>query len=196
MMGSGGGEKGVVVEGHEKVEDGKGAKRVLKPAAKPRTKGKGRARDVTPSDDSSDDDFASDLASPSANKRRRTGVIGSGVGAMDGVLKASDGCIDSPQASAKAIPGDSTITIKSLSDMTTAELLAHHGVNTPANPYKLHLLSRQEPVVSSPVIEMPEVVKRGFKPRPTAEDMQKNIQEKVRKKMGLPALTGGAYGSG
>lgn len=80
--------------------------------------------------------------------------------------------------------------------MTIDEILAHYDVNTSANPYKAHLLSRHEPVVSDPVMQIPEVVKRGFRPRPSAEKIQKNIQDKVREKLGLPALAGSRRNDG
>lgn len=140
---------------------------------------------ATPADDSSDEDFAPDPASPTSNKRRRTDPTAKVDGANDPpspFLKAAEknGCptelsLDDPKTPAKA-----------LKDMTVQELLVHDGVDTPENPYKEHLLGRHEPFVYNPTIKIPAVVKRGFKPRPTAEQIQKNIQGKVREKLGLP----------
>lgn len=81
--------------------------------------------------------------------------------------------------------------MKDLSDMTMDELLVYHGVNTSANPYKAHLLSRHELVVSNPVIAIPAIVRRGFKPRTTATEVQKNIQNRVREKLGLAGSPSG-----
>ena len=164
----------------EEQGEGKGTKRMAKPAPKPKTKmkTKPKARESTPSDDSSDDDFAPDPGSPTASKRRRT------------LTSKTDGSADMPSPILEAANAKgSKVPEKTLGEMTTDELLAHHGVNTTQSPYKAHLLSRHEPVVSDPVIETPEVVKRGFKPRPTAEEIQQNIQDKVREKMGLRKST-------
>ena len=149
---------------------------------------------MTPSDDSSDDGFAPDPASPTSNKRRRTELTSANAGdvpsATGSSLNLLPRTVDKLQSPAKTDVRDALSTEKPLSDMAMDEILAHYDVNTSANPYKAHLLSRQEPVVSNPVIQIPEVVKRGFKPRPSAEQIQKNIQEKVREKMGLPVSTG------
>ncbi|KAL1645581.1 hypothetical protein SLS61_008264 [Didymella pomorum] len=166
------------VEEKETVEAeiSKGTKRMAKPAVKLKPKTKPKAREATPSDDSSDE--APDPGSPTASKRRRTLTL------------KTDGSADMPSpffeaASAKG----SKIPEKTLGEMTTDELLAHHGVNTSQSPYKAHLLSRHEPIVSDPIIEIPEIVKRGFKSRSTAEEIQQNIQDKVREKMGLGKST-------
>lgn len=172
--------KGEVHAG-DKVEDKvtveevpKGTKRVAQPAPKSKSKGKAKAREFTPSDHSSDDDFEPNSESLTAGKRRRTHTSKTnGPADMSSPLSKVTGAQDCKEPE------------KDLGEMTTDELLAHHGVNTLQSPYMAHLLSRHEPVVSDPVIEIPEVVKRGFKRRPTAEEIQQNIQDKVREKMGL-----------
>ncbi|KAF9697890.1 hypothetical protein EKO04_004463 [Ascochyta lentis] len=180
---------GQEVENKSKIEEEKEKKRVLKPAVKPKAKSKARMRSLTPSDDSSDDDFAPDPGSPTSHKRRRTELTLSSPGTTRDVRLTSGGLSSLPgsipvQAPAKMDVGDSAG--RPLREMTTDELLAHYDVNTSANPYQQHLLSRHEPVVSNPTIRIPEMVKRGFKPRPSAEEIQKRIQAKVREKMGLP----------
>lgn len=174
-----GGKEELAVDGKVDVEEMEGKKRMVKPAPKPKAKAKPRARETTPSDDSSDDDFAPDPASPTANRRRRTELTSKTDGTSD---------VPSPFLKATDVP-DYKLPEKPPSEMTMGELLAHHGVNIPESPYKAHFLSRHEPVVSDPVIEIPDVVKRGFKPRPTAEEIQQNIQDKVREKMGLGKST-------
>lgn len=176
--------------------ESKGKRRMVKPMPRPKFKSKSKAREATPSDDSSDDDFAPDPASPTSNKRRCTELSSK---ADDMVDLPSPFLTPSDKAKAPApttldLDGSAS-TKKSFKDMSIDELLAHHGVNTPDNPYKAHLLSRDQPVVSNPVIKIPEVVKRGFKPRPSAEEMEKNIQDKVREKLGLPKPTVGPDGS-
>ncbi|KAF2624580.1 hypothetical protein BU25DRAFT_155768 [Macroventuria anomochaeta] len=187
--------KGDVVEEKSEIEEMKARKRMVKPAPKPKAKAKSRAREVTPSDDSSDDDFGTDPASPTANKRRRTGNAPK-LDATHDIFSPFLRSTENPQAPEKPDLGDSKFSERPLSDMTTDEILVHYDVNTPMNPYKSHLLSRHEPVVTNPVIQMPEMVKRGFKPRPSAGEIQKTIQDKVREKMGLPKSTAGTDGSG
>jgi hypothetical protein len=170
-------ERGAVEE-KSNVEGSTSRKRVLRPESQP------KKREATPSDDSSDDDFAPDPTSPTANKRRRTELTSNTDNDRDASFQLLNPT-DDPWASAKLNSGNGLFAEKSPSDMTTDELLAHHGVNTSTNPYKAHLMSRHELVISNPVIQIPEVVKRGFKPRPTAEEIQKKIVDKVRQKMGL-----------
>ncbi|KAG9199435.1 hypothetical protein G6514_008500 [Epicoccum nigrum] len=143
-----------------------------------------RARDTTPTVDSSDDDFGPDTGSPTSNKRRRTSLTSK-------VDDMTD--LPSPFLTPAEKNGDPTRVnfheakppAKVLRDMTVRELLAHHGVDTPENPYQAHLLGRHHQPMSNPVIQVPAIVERGFKPRPTAEEIQKNIQDKVREKLGL-----------
>lgn len=166
------------VEGKVDVEEVKGTKRMAKPVPKPKPKPKPKVRGVTPSDDLLDDDSALDPGSPTASKRRRT-------------LTSKAGCTPgtpSPFLEATSAK-NSRVRDKAYGKMTMDELLVHHGVNTSQSPYKAHLLSRHEHVVSDPVIEIPEIVKRRFKPRRTAEEIQQSIQNKVRKKMGLMKST-------
>src|SRR5690242_7347232 len=184
----------IAAEQREDPEVAKGTRRIVKPAPKPKFKSKPKARAATPSNDhadnSSDEDFAPDPSSPTSNKRRRTEIASKTDGSSDlpsPFLKPSDMQRDSTKLGL----GGSMLPGNSLRNMSTNELLAYHGVNTTWSPYTAHLLSRDEPVISNPVIQVPEIVKRGFKPRPTAEEIQRNIQDKVRERMGLPKLEGG-----
>ena len=63
------------------------------------------------------------------------------------------------------------------------ELMRAHGVNTAENPYHEHLLGRRQPAMFDSDIWMPDIVTRNFKPRPTAEEIERTMQEKVRKKL-------------
>jgi hypothetical protein len=67
--------------------------------------------------------------------------------------------------------------------LTLDELMQQHGVNTPANPYREHLLSRYTPVTTNPAVYMPPSLQPSFKPRPTAAEIQQNIQDKARQKL-------------
>ncbi|KAJ4336829.1 hypothetical protein N0V95_008495 [Ascochyta clinopodiicola] len=184
---------GQEVENKSEIQSIQGKQRAPSPAAKPRSKPKARSRALTLSDDSSDDAFAPDPASPTSHKRRRTTLTLSSPGANRDVPLTSDNpcfvpsSVDHGQIAAKSNVGESLSTLKPFREMTIDELLAHYDVNTSINPYKAHLLSRHEPVVSNPTIQIPEVVRRGFKPRPSAEEIQKRIQKKIREKMSLAA---------
>ncbi|KZM20661.1 uncharacterized protein EKO05_0010621 [Ascochyta rabiei] len=184
---------GQEAEGRSEIEGVRGKRCAPNPAAKPKSKSKARMRALTPSDDSSDDDFALDPASPTAHKRRRTALTLSSPGANGDISLTSDrpsslpSFIDEVEVAAKPRVGDSVSAGRPFHEMSTDELLAHYDVNTWTNPYKAHLLSRHEPVVTNPTIEIPEIVKRGFKPRPSAGEIQKRIQKRVREKMGLAA---------
>lgn len=189
------------LEGEGDVMDLKGKKRALEPAVKPKPKPKpkpksklkSKLRDATPSDQSSDEDFTLDPASPTANKRRRTDFIIASPADLPSVtgsnIKSASSTTEKMQELASKDARRDLSAQKLLSNMTTDELLAHYDVNTSSNPYNAHLLSRHEPVVSNPVIQIPEVVKRRFKSRPSAEEIQQNIQDRVREKMGLPVST-------
>jgi hypothetical protein len=190
-------KKEIAIEYEKKVESIQEKKPALQPASKSKAKPKARARDATPSDDSSDGEFAPDPASPTCNKRQRTELTILKTGSSrDAGLPADNNSSSSssslPESAdvfeplATASNGESMAADRSFKEMGTNEIMAYYGVNTTTNPYKAHLLSRHEPVVSNPVIEIPEVVKRGFKPRPSADEIYENIQRKVRRKMGLP----------
>ena len=180
-------------EGFEKIR-----KREREPELKVRARQ--RARDRTPTADSSDDDFEPDPASPTSNKRRRTSLNPKIDGMTDmpspfltpAEKKEDVAPAEKKEDPAPPNPHDAKPPAKPFHDMTTKELLAYHGVDTPENPYQEHFLGRHYQVASNPVIQVPAIVKRGFKPRPTAEEIQKNIQDKVREKLGLPIQTEGA----
>jgi hypothetical protein len=147
-----------------------GKKRSGKQQAKP------KESDV---EESSADDFTPD--SPTARKRRRVAPTPSSVAAP------------TPRVTRKPLPavvvnGDvGTITTKTITENqrrpSLDELLQLHGVHTSEDPYREHLLSRHTPVTMNPVIHLPDNVKRAFKPRPTALEIQQNIQDKVRQRI-------------
>lgn len=68
---------------------------------------------------------------------------------------------------------------REVGDDSIQALLEYHGIDLPSNRYKEHLLHRQQPVIQNPVIKIPENVARNFKPRPSAQEIQQRIQEKV-----------------
>jgi hypothetical protein len=180
-------------KGKQDWKTGEGFEKIRKRKREPELKVKGRlrARDTTPTAESSDEDFEPDPASPTSNKRRRTSLISK----VDGMTDLPSPFLTPAEKKgdpAPPNPHDAKPPAKAFRDMTMKELLAHHGVDTPENPYQEHFLGRHYQVASNPVIQVPAIVKRGFKPRPTAEEIQKNIQDKVREKLGLPIRTEGA----
>jgi hypothetical protein len=46
-----------------------------------------------------------------------------------------------------------------------------------------HLLSRSVPIISNRPVRIPEIVARNFKPRKSAAEFQRELQEKVAKKL-------------
>jgi hypothetical protein len=178
-------------KGNQDWKIGEGFEKIRKRKREPELEVKGRARDTTPTADSSDDDLEPDPASPTSNKRRRRSFISK----VDGMTDLPSPFLTPAEKKghpAPPKPQDVKPPAKAFRDMTMKELLAHHGVDTPENPYQEHFLGRHYQVRSNPVIQVPAIVKRGFKPRPTAEEIQKNIQDKVREKLGLPIQTEGA----
>ncbi|KAL6709914.1 hypothetical protein ACN47E_000699 [Coniothyrium glycines] len=137
------------------------------------------------------EDFFSGSPSPTLNKRRRPTLN------LDGSLMSPTTRSNSkrllplplaPQLRFRQVALDTHLVPTTLMNITPGQLsinrLMHvFKVNTAENPYEAHLLSRHEPVVSNPVIRVPDVVRRGFKPRPSQQAIQKNIQEKVLQKI-------------
>lgn len=64
-------------------------------------------------------------------------------------------------------------------ETTIPELMRMFGVKD----YDEHLLSRREPVMSNLICKIPAIWQRGGKPRPSAAEIQQNIQNLTRKKM-------------
>ncbi|KAI8931726.1 hypothetical protein NX059_011369 [Plenodomus lindquistii] len=203
----GGGETVSVGVQKEKV------KVVVTPKPKPKRraikKQKKTAKFVESEDDlSSELSDPEDYASPTPSKRRRSTLTVDSAPTVVGppqsegkkrFVPLSTSRSSAPTTSSAAAPSSSTLesalpapdkTAKTMEPSRTPvsklginELMHVYGVNTAENPYHEHLLSRREPVVSNPNIRIPDRIARGFKPRRTAEDIHKDIQEKVRKKL-------------
>ncbi|KAF2472408.1 uncharacterized protein BDR25DRAFT_353434 [Lindgomyces ingoldianus] len=73
-----------------------------------------------------------------------------------------------------------------LDDMLAEDMIEEIRKQNKTRGYRQgqHILGRYETeLVSNPVIQVPELVRRKFKPRPRAEEIQKNIQEKVKARL-------------
>lgn len=88
-----------------------------------------------------------------------------------------------PPSSPEATSNAQTCSSVRAEDMSIDDLMRSVGVNTAENPYHEHLLGRRQPFLSNPPIRIPDIVQRNFKPRPTALEIQRSFQDKVRKKL-------------
>lgn len=183
-MGEGKDEK----KGKEMVEEKRTRSKV-----KSKKRGLRKAKLLDSSDDDSSDALEAGETSPVPSKRSRNTFNSGGSGSF---------AAPSPRVVRKPLPATNTSTSHApssspsegrneppssigvrASEMPFDSLMQAFGVNTPEDPYDEHLLSRHQPVVSNPVIEIPDRVKRGFQPRPSREQIHMNIQEKTRKRM-------------
>jgi hypothetical protein len=125
-------------------------------------------------EESSADEFVPD--SPTPSKRRRA------VPALPSVTAPSPRVTRRPPPTAVLDIGAGSFTHDPQS-LSMDQLLQQNGVHTSENQYKEHLLSRHTPMMTNSVIQIPAVVQRSFKPRPSALEIQQNIQNKVRQRL-------------
>jgi hypothetical protein len=134
-----------------------------------------------------DEDFLSDYASPTPSKRPRTthALDGPASSPTTGVFRKPSFTRSQPHHRDLSSAGSASTVDPSIGGRPSDidRLMRTYGVNTPENPYQSHLLSRHEPVVSNRIIEIPDIVKRNFKPRVSQEEIQKRIQENTLKKL-------------
>ncbi|KAJ4377992.1 hypothetical protein N0V83_000822 [Neocucurbitaria cava] len=140
--------------------------------------------------DNDDEDFELGRTSPTPSKRRRTGldlgttrtspVTTSRRAPRKPLLPAMPlpRSVSHPSITREPRNASSSMTSGPIS-LTEGDILYEFGVKGYDEP----LLGRREPVVSNPVIKIPGIVKRNFKPRPTAHEIQRNIQKHTLKKM-------------
>lgn len=152
--------------------------------------GKKRAAKSKPavSDESDDDDFRPDLASPTASKKRRTTLAitdtptATSARPSRTALQTSAYVAQhspSPSSSGRDLLESSSQRPVSLERQDAAptgrlqELLEANGVNTPGNRYDQHFLQRHDFVVTNPVTRIPETVRRMAEPKPRLTAEQK-----------------------
>ncbi|KAF2124030.1 hypothetical protein P153DRAFT_435636 [Dothidotthia symphoricarpi CBS 119687] len=155
-----------------------------KPASIPKKRAAKPKKKDSSSDESSGDEFVLEGDSPTPGKRRRTLGSTPTATSIRPSRKQPDNSaplqyIRSPPTSAPTDTAFSTSFGTRPSTLDHDILMQAVGVNTPENPYQQHLLSRQNPVISNPVIAIPDIVKRGFKPRPRATEALKTIHEQA-----------------
>ncbi|KAF1850189.1 uncharacterized protein K460DRAFT_270887 [Cucurbitaria berberidis CBS 394.84] len=143
------------------------------------------------SSDHDDTDFVSDSTSPTPSKRRRTALSFDGAAspASSSTTRATrkplptaamptNRTANLANTGAPLDPPGSTGSFRS-SELNEDDILHLYGVKGYDEP----LLGRRQPVMSNPVIEIPDIVKRNFKPRPTQEEIHKKLQENTLKHM-------------
>ncbi|CAO2647648.1 Nn.00g085700.m01.CDS01 [Neocucurbitaria sp. VM-36] len=142
------------------------------------------------SDNDEDEDFESGPISPTPSKRCRTALN------FDGI--ATRGATTSTRPNRKSLPTATTLSRRAsdpsstqkpgnavdttgfgLIDFDHEDILHQFGVKG----YNEPLLGRRQPVVSNPVIKIPDIVKRNFKPRRTPDEIQRNLQENTMKRI-------------
>ncbi|KAG9380230.1 hypothetical protein A1F94_009125 [Pyrenophora tritici-repentis] len=145
---------------------------------------KRRAQDSV-SEDSSEDNFEPDHATPTPSKRRRSELT-----FAESALATAGRAPPTTRASRKSAPQEHTplSAPPNLADPSASvvpksgrihELMRQHGVEH----YDEHLLGRREPILSNPAPRIPAIIKRDGKPRPSADDIYPNIQTKLRERM-------------
>ncbi|CAE7211642.1 hypothetical protein PTNB73_09017 [Pyrenophora teres f. teres] len=145
---------------------------------------KRRAEDST-TEDSSEDNFEPDHVTPTPSKRRRSELT-----FAESALATAGRTPPATRASCKSAAQEATLLPAlpnpvglraSVVDGPSRirDLLYQHGVERYDEP----LLGRREPVLSNPVANIPAIIKRGGKPRPSADEIYQNIQDKLREKM-------------
>ena len=203
------GDAKMATPGPESSGKGKGKEKaapapVPAPAPTAKAAGKKRAAKVKPSkpviqDESSDDDFMPDPASPTSNKRRRTALTITDTptatsarpsrAAPASATHPTYVAPSSPDGSDSSVDVEGSVGIKAsmLNTMERhkqwnvnvapasrlQELFEANGVNTPENRYEENLLTTYQPIMSNRVIEIPETVKRMADPTPRLTAEQK-----------------------
>lgn len=165
-------------------ESGEKNKEAAKATSTPRKRTAKPKKKAPLSDESSGDDFVPDGDSPTSAKRHRI---------LQGTPTATSIRSSRKQPTPTTIPkNNNTILPPTETDINLSTsvgfrpstlsydiLMQAVGVNTPENPYQQHLLSRQNPIVSNPVIAIPDIIKRGFKPRPRATEILQNMHKQT-----------------
>ncbi|RAR12317.1 hypothetical protein DDE82_000027 [Stemphylium lycopersici] len=167
------------------------ARDTLKSASRKRAMKRPRVEDCGPGKvESSEDEFDPDNTSPTPSKRRRTN-LSFAESALATALRtppATRARRKPPNTSPTHSPAPSapldivkprTSVVRTPSEHPLSDLLYRNAVQGYDEP----LLGRREPIMSDPVIHIPAIIKRGGKPRSSAEQVYANIQSKLAEKM-------------
>lgn len=164
-------------------------------AKKHAAKKKRRAED-TQVEDSPEEDFEPENTSPTPSKRRRAeltfaqSALATAIRAPPATRASRKACQqEHPNLTAPSgILGLPASVGYEPSELQRTDLLYQHAVVGYDEP----LLGRRELVMSNPVAMIPAIVKRGGQPRPSADEIHQNIQDKVREKMQRNLVHGAA----
>lgn len=150
-------------------------------------------------EESSEDEFEPDDTSPTLSKRRRTGRRRSELTFAESALATALRTPPATRATRKSLPAPTHRAPSSpASDPGNAGTSIGYGpsgflssdfmgdkdlYDVGIKPYKDQpLLARWEPVISNPANRIPDIIKRGGKPRPSNQTYH-NIQKKLRAKL-------------
>ncbi|CAN9125081.1 unnamed protein product [Alternaria sp. RS040] len=189
----------------EKVEDEEGPSpmKIETTPAMPKSSAKKRAfkkkAPLDETEESSEDEFEPDDTSPTPSKRRRTGRRRSELTFAESALATALRTPPATRATRKPLPAPTQRAPSSpASDPGNAGTSVGYGpsrflssdfmgdkdlYDVGIKPYKDQpLLARWEPVISNPANRIPDIIKRGGKPRPSNQTYH-NIQKKLRAKL-------------
>jgi hypothetical protein len=184
-------------------EDVEAREKTVKRASRKRMASGKKSKAVMEDESDEDDDFMPDPASPISHKRRRTthNITDTPTATSarpSRTIPTTETYVDPaspPSSQSSAVAGHAPYNLNSaqvnqgwgLNPKNVAaptgpiqELLEGKGVNTSGNRYEEHLLARYNPVVTNPVISIPEAVKRMSERTPRMTAVQKLEAKKER----------------
>ncbi|CAN9089134.1 unnamed protein product [Alternaria alternata] len=184
-------------------EEGPSHRKIETTPAMPKSSAKKRAikkkAPLDETEESSEDEFEPDDTSPTPSKRRRTGRRRSELTFAESALATALRTPPATRATRKSLPAPTHRAPSSpASDPGNAGTSVGYGpsgflssefmgdkdlYDVGIKPYKDQpLLARREPVISNPANRIPDIIKRGGKPRPSNQTYH-NIQKKLRAKL-------------
>jgi hypothetical protein len=145
-------------------------------------------------DESSEDNFEPDDHSPTPGKKRRTELTFAESALATATrtppaTRATRRSLTAPVYRAPSSPPPDTVNAESSNGFRSNGYLGgeYKGdkdlYDVAIGPYNEPLLGRREPVLSNPACKIPDIIKRGGKPRPegrTWESIDKDLQAKLR----------------
>ncbi|CAN9088866.1 unnamed protein product [Alternaria alternata] len=184
-------------------EEGPSHRKIETTPAMPKSSAKKRAikkkAPLDETEESSEDEFEPDDTSPTPSKRRRTGRRRSELTFAESALATALRTPPATRATRKSLPAPThrapsspasdpgnagTSVGYGPSGFLSSEFMGDNDLyDVGIKPYKDQpLLARREPVISNPANRIPDIIKRGGKPRPSNQTYH-NIQKKLRAKL-------------
>jgi len=146
---------------------------------------KKRRTEDSETEDSSVDNFRPDNMTPTPSKRRRGELT-----FAESALATAGRTPPTTRASRKSIPQEAA-SLSASPSVVDPRASVRHGPSEIRDPLYQHavqgydepLLGRRVPVMSNPAANIPAIIKRGGQPRPSVNDIHRNIQDRVREQM-------------